>query len=110
MRKALREPISRPVWMILLSWGLAVLIISGLLSAWIWTNQRESERRNAQLQLEQDRAMCAMIEVFLQGPEPPAGPGGDRSREVRTAMAGYRDVIRCDEIQANPGPAREPRD
>jgi hypothetical protein len=110
VRKAIREPISRPVWQILLSWGLAVLIISGLLSFWIYSNQREAERRNAQLQLEQDRAMCAMIEVFLQGPEPLPGPEGERSRVVRAAMRNYQGVLDCDQLQSSPGPAREPRD
>lgn len=106
MRNAIRQPISRPVWQILLSWGLAVLVISGLLSFWIWTNQRTSAERSAQLQLEQDRAMCAMIGVFLSGPEPQPGPNGERSRTVRAAMAHYQDVLRCSEIGTDPGPAR----
>ena len=79
MRRAIREPISRPVWMILLSWGMAVLVISGLLSAWVYSNQRQ-----------QDEDMCAMTSVFLGGPEPIAGPAGDRSRVVRAALEKYR--------------------
>lgn len=79
MRQAFREPVSRPVWFILLSWGLAVLVISGLLSYWVWTNQRQ-----------QDRDMCAMTSVFLGGPEPVAGPAGDRGRVVREALEKYR--------------------
>jgi hypothetical protein len=106
MRTAVRQPISRPVWQILLSWGLAVLVISGLLSYWIWTNQRESEAQQRQLQLEQDRAMCAMISVFLSGPDPQPGPNGERSRTVRAAMAHYQDVLRCSDIGTDPGPAR----
>lgn len=106
MRNAIRQPITRPVWLILFSWGLAVLAITGLLSAWIWTNQRTSAERAAQLQLEQDRAMCAMISVFLSGPPPVDGPAGDRSRSVRAAMAHYQDVLRCSEIGVDPGPAR----
>ena len=74
MRRAIREPISRPVWLILLSWGMAVLVISGLLSAWVYANQRQ-----------QDEDMCAMTSVFLGGPEPIAGRAGDRSRVVRAA-------------------------
>jgi hypothetical protein len=75
---------SRPVWQILLSWGLAVLMLSGLFAAWIWTNQRQ-----------QDRDMCAMIGVFLAGPEPVAGPSGERSRAVRTALEEYRKNRHC---------------
>lgn len=110
MRNAIRQPMTRPVWLVLLSWGVAVLVITGLLSFWISSNQREAEEQQRQIQLEQDRAMCAMIEVFLQGPEPPAGPAGDRSRVVRAAMTNYRNVLDCDELEANPGPVRQPRD
>lgn len=84
MRRAIREPMSRPVWLVLLSWGAAVLVISGLLSAWVWTNQRQ-----------QDRDMCAMISVFLQGPEPVAGPTGERARVVRDALVRYADRRGC---------------
>jgi hypothetical protein len=87
MRKAVRQPISRPVWQILLWWGLAVLLISGLLSAWVWRNQ-----------MQQDRDMCAMISVFLGGPEPVPGPEGDRSRIVRAGMKAYYERRDC------PGP------
>jgi hypothetical protein len=108
MRQALREPISRPVWQILLSWGLAVLLISGLLSAWIYANQRGAAAERDRLQREQDRAMCAIISVFLQGPEPVPGPNGERSRTVRAGMAHYQDVLRCSEFEGEP-PAT-PRD
>lgn len=84
MRTALAQPLSRPVWQILLSWGLAVLVISGLLSAWVWRNQKQ-----------QDRDMCAMTSVFLGGPEPVAGPAGDRSRAVRAALEHYRANRDC---------------
>jgi hypothetical protein len=110
VRNAIRQPITRPVWMILLSWGLAVLTITGLLSFWIYSNQREAEAQQRQLQLEQDRAMCAMIEVFLQGPEPVPGPNGERSRTVRAAMKNYQGVLDCDQLQSSPGPVRQPRD
>lgn len=109
MRNAVRQPMTRPVWLVLLSWGMAVLVITGLLSLWIYTNQRNAEETQRQLQLEQDRAMCAMISVFLSGPEPVAGPAGDRSRSVRAAMGNYQAVLHCDQLQANPGPARQPR-
>lgn len=84
MRRALAQPISRPVWQILLSWGLAVLVMAGLLSAWVYANQRQ-----------QDRDMCAMTSVFMSGPEPVAGPAGDRSRAVRKALTEYRANRDC---------------
>ena len=90
--------IPRRVWFILMSWGLAVLLLAGLLSFWIYSNQRHSERLAAQVKLRQDRAMCAMIDVFLGGPEPPAGPTGDRSRAVRAGMTVYQDTLQCDRL------------
>lgn len=94
--------IPRRVWFVLLSWGLAVLVLTGLFSAWIWTAQRNAEAERDALKLQQDQAMCAMIGVFLDGPEPPAGPTGDRSRSVRAGMANYQAVLRCDQIGAVP--------
>lgn len=84
MRKAIREPMSRPVWLVLLSWGSAVLVMSGVFAAWIYNNQRQ-----------QDRDMCAMTSVFLGGPEPVAGPAGDRARVVRDALIKYRANRGC---------------
>lgn len=66
------------VWAVLLSWGLAVLILAGLFGWWIRANQ-----------LQQDRDMCAMLAVLRGGPEPVAGPAGERSRAVRAAMDAY---------------------
>ena len=107
MRQALREPMSRPVWLVLLSWGLSVLAIAGLLSYWIWHNEQEQEKDEAQLQLEQDRAVCAMIEVFLEPPPPPEGPEGDRGRAIQASMIDWSKVLHCAEIQSdNPGPSR----
>jgi len=94
--------IPRRVWYILLSWGLAVLVLAGLFSAWIWQTGREADEAAAQAKLRQDRAMCAMVSVFLEGPEPVAGPAGDRSRSVRAKMRDYQDVLRCDEIGRSP--------
>lgn len=73
-----------PVWFVLLSWGLAVLMIAGLLSIWVYQTQRK-----------QERDMCAMVAVFLQDPEPVPGPAGDRSRAVRTAMRDYYAARDC---------------
>lgn len=88
------------VWTILASWGLAVLMLAGLLSWWIQSNEQEQARAAAQVQLEQDRAMCSMTALFLTGPEPVAGPAGDRSRAVRAGMIRYRETLRCEQIGA----------
>lgn len=72
------------IWGILLSWGVAVLMLAGLYGWWIRDNQ-----------LQQDRDMCTMISVFLSGPEPVAGPAGDRSRTVRAAMRSYYERRDC---------------
>lgn len=84
-----RWAIPKSVWLILLSWGLAVLVISGILSAWIWTNQIKAERAK-------DRAMCVMIDLITAGPTPPPGSTGDRARAVTGAMVAYRATLHCD--------------
>jgi hypothetical protein len=95
------------IWAILASWGLAVLGIAGLLSFWIWHNEQEQEAREARLQLEQDSAMCAIVEAVVGGPEPVAGPEGDRARHFRELMVQYRAALHCQELDSLPGPARD---
>jgi hypothetical protein len=86
---------SRPVWQILLSWGLAVLVISGLLSFWIWTNQQKAAQERDRAQRQQDQAMCVMLDLFTSGPPPVSGPEGDRGRAVIKAMTDYRKTLDC---------------
>lgn len=83
--------IPRKVWLILLSWGVAVLMLAGMFSYWTWTNQRNSAA-------ERDGALCALISIFLTGPEPVQGPAGDRSRSVRDGMRNYQAVLDCREF------------
>lgn len=90
--------IPRRVWFILLSWGLALLVVVGLLSWWVWRTGREADQAAAEAKLRQDKAMCAMISVFLSGPEPVPGPAGDRSRSVRAGMRNYEAALQCDRI------------
>lgn len=90
--------IPRRVWYILLSWGLAILVLTGLLSFWIWETGRQADEAAAQAKLRQDRAMCVMLDLFTSGPEPPAGPAGDRSRAVLAAMTAYQRTLRCDQL------------
>lgn len=99
MRNAIRQPMTRPVWLVLISWGMAVLVISGLLSAWIYTVQHNAVEEQDRAQREQDKAMCQIIGVFLGGPEPLPGPEGERSRVVRAKMTNYRDVLKCYEFE-----------
>jgi hypothetical protein len=108
MNKTVREPISRPVWLILLSWGLGVLMIAGLLSFWIWKNEQDQERDEAALQLPQDRAVCGIIRAISDGPPPVPGPQGDRGRVILKALTEWQDALHCQELEsANPGPARD---
>jgi hypothetical protein len=90
--------IPRRVWFVLVSWGLAVIVLAGLLSFWIWRNQQDAERVAAEVKFQQDSAMCAMIGVFLEGPEPVAGPTGERSRAVRAGMRAYQNALGCDHL------------
>jgi hypothetical protein len=87
--------IPRRVWFILLSWGLAVLMIAGLLSLWIWTNQERAATERDRAQAQQDQAMCVMLDLFTSGPEPVPGPAGERGRAVVTAMRAYRSTLEC---------------
>lgn len=106
---AKRWEIAPKIWTILLSWGIGALALAGLLSWWIASNEAEANRKAgelqreqvakaAQVQTEQDRAMCSMISIFLVGPEPVSGPAGDRSRSVRQGMIEYRATLRCEQI------------
>lgn len=91
-----RWEIPRRVWLVLLSWGLAVLLLAGLLSFWIWRNERQADAARDAARLQQDRAMCTMMDLIMSGPEPVAGPAGDRGRAVLAAMRAYRATLKCD--------------
>lgn len=96
MTPAQQWDIPRRVWAVLLSWGLAVLVLAGLLSFWIWRNERQADAARDAARLQQDRAMCTMLDLFTSGPEPVAGPAGDRGRAVLAAMRAYQAALRCD--------------
>lgn len=76
--------IPRRIWFVLMSWGIAVVVLATLFSYAIDRSRRA-----------QDEAMCEMTEIFLGDPEPVSGPAGERSRAVRAAMSRYHDSLRC---------------
>lgn len=87
--------IPRRVWFILLSWGLAVFVLAGLFSFWIWETGRQADQAAAEAKMRQDRAMCVMLDLFTSGPPPVAGPAGDRGRVILGAMTAYRATLDC---------------
>lgn len=99
---AARWDIPKPIWTILLSWGVAVLTIATMLSFWISKVQRDQDAENVRVQQEQDRAMCVVLELFTSGPAPVAGPTGERGRQVLSAMRAYQGTLQCDRL----GPPR----
>jgi hypothetical protein len=86
-----RWTIPRNVWAILLSWGLAVVLLSGLFAWKLHLDQQAAAERDRQ----QDLAMCQMIDRIIGDVEPPAGPDGQRAREIRTDMIAYRRTLAC---------------
>jgi hypothetical protein len=40
--------------------------------------------------------MCVTLDLIVKGPEPVAGPAGERSRAVRAAILAYRATLGCD--------------
>lgn len=77
-----RWEIPRKVWLILLSWGLAVLVLAGLFSFWIQHNQQEQARKAAATEAraaEQARVIvCGLFAAILDAYEesPPATAAG----------------------------------
>lgn len=74
------------VWAVMLSWGISLLLLSGLFSFWIWYNDRQ-----------QDKAMCQLTDLITSGPAPVQGPAGDRARDVLAAMRYYQRTLHCNE-------------
>lgn len=83
--------IPRNVWAILLTWGLAVVLLSGLFAYKLHLDQQAAAERDRQ----QDLAMCQMIDRIIGDVEPPAGPTGQRAREIRNDMITYRSTLAC---------------
>lgn len=82
--------IPRRVWFVLMSWGLAILLIMGLFALWVWRiDQAQDEER--------DRAMCVMVGAFLSAPDPvDNNEAADRSRITRAALRQYQVAVGCE--------------
>lgn len=70
--------------LVLTSWGLAVILLAGMFSFQLYRVQREK-----------DRAMCTILSLITAGPQPVAGPAGDRGRVVLGAMRAYQATLGC---------------
>jgi hypothetical protein len=75
--------IPRRVWFVLFSWGLAVLVLAGLLSFWIWHVQREK-----------DRAMCTILDLSMAGVTDEGNLTAEQ-RRVLKAMRDYQATLSC---------------
>lgn len=75
---------TRNVWYVLITWGVAIMLLVGILSGWIAHNQRQ-----------QDLDMCTLIGALRGGPDPVAGPAGERGRAVQEAMASWYERRDC---------------
>lgn len=86
------------VWAVLVSWGLAVLLLASLFGWASWRNQQAIQRNQEEIarnQAEQDRDMCEMVAVILSGPRPVPGPAGDRARSAQQGMRDWYDKRAC---------------
>jgi hypothetical protein len=81
--------IPRRVWFVLMSWGLAVMVLAGLFSFWTYANQKR-----------QDKDMCTMVAALMAAPDPPDGPSGERSRITRAALQAYANSRDCGPIRS----------
>ena len=92
-----RWDIPKNVWIVLVGWGLAVLILAGLFSLRMEMNQRDARERDA----EQDAAMCELVTSIQGGPSPPPGPAGDRARVIIAKIERVRQAT-CNETAPTP--------
>lgn len=86
-----RWVIPRQVWLVLISWGMAVVILAGLFSLWQYRQQEQADRQTAK----ERAAMCDLIDTLLTDAPIPAGPAGERARQGRAKMLKYRETLAC---------------
>lgn len=78
------------LWSVLAVLAIGVVAVFAL-GAW-WT-----DRRFAHLEREQNRELCGVLRIIVTGPEPPAGPDGERARQVRDGLVRWRADLGCRE-------------
>jgi hypothetical protein len=94
-----RWEIPGKVWAILLSWGLAVLLLAGLFSFWTQRNQQEQARKSAAAEArasERARAIvCGLFTTILDAYEesPPATAAG---RAQEDAWLQVYELSKCE--------------
>lgn len=73
------------VWVVLFSWGMALLVLAGVFAYWTWSND-----------IDQDREMCRLTKALISSEEPTgSSPGEVRSRDNRAAIREWRTSVRC---------------
>lgn len=86
--------IPRRVWFVLMSWGLAILLIIGLFALWAWRVDKQQDHEQDD---KRDEAMCVMTEAFLKAPDATGqNEAAERARITREALRQYRAAIGCD--------------
>lgn len=83
--------IPRTVWYVLITWGLAVVILAGLFSLWQYQDQ-QAAREQAR---EERSKMCQLIDTIIGDTPPPEGPAGERARQVRRDLLAYQASLHC---------------
>lgn len=76
------------LWTTLVSFGVAVALTLGLGFWWV-------DKRFADLSREKDEAQCQLIDRLIGDTPPPAGPQGQRARDIRADLIGWRDTLDC---------------
>lgn len=87
----IRWTIPPQVWAVLVSWGLAVILLAGLFSFWQYRQQEQADRQTAR----ERAAMCDLLDTLVSDAPIPAGPAGDRAREGRAKILAYRETLLC---------------
>lgn len=83
--------IPRNVWYVLVTWGLAVVVLAGLFSFWQYRQQHDAHEQAR----EERAAMCKLISTIIGDTPPPEGPSGERARQVRRDLLAYRTSLHC---------------
>jgi hypothetical protein len=72
----------------LLSFTAAVVLMLALGFWWV-------DKRINDLSRDKDQAQCQLIDRLIGDTPPPAGPTGQRAREIRADLTAWRDTLDC---------------